>query len=82
MTRREKILKFLIGRELSCANICDYIAEEEDFSHANHKNFSHYMSNLNASVSGTLNSMVRRAEIEIGPNKGPRGGKIYKLIKI
>lgn len=86
MTRREKILKTLEVGELSCAELCDIIAEEDLFKDnkkpARHNSFSHYMKNLNASLSGILNKMVRRAEIEISDSKGPKGGKIYKLKNI
>ncbi len=73
MTRRERILKILQCGETSCSEICDIILEEN--------NFNYSKNNLTSSLSGTLNQMVRRAEIEISTDKEPRGGKIYKLKK-
>jgi len=77
MTRRERVLEMLKNGEKSCYELCSDIAIYEEF--ANTKTYYNHIQNLNASLSGVLNKMVKRGEIEISSNKGSKGGKIYKL---
>jgi len=74
MTRRQKVLQLLKIEPMSCWEMCGPILQGE-FMEDN----SRTRSNLTSSLSGTLNQMVVRGEIEYAPIRAIRGGAVYKL---
>lgn len=78
MTHREIILNSLKLGDKCCNDIAKEITAKEVFVGLG--NYRYRMKNLNSSLSGTLNRMVKRGELEICDNKrGPKGSKVYKI---
>lgn len=80
-TQREKILELLNYpglEEMSCWELVMGILRMDGKGVMD----AYKMSNMNASLSGTLNRMVKRGELELSDKVAIRGGKMYKIKKV